>query len=205
MEVSIVLLIIILLPSVILHELGHGMVARWLGDDTAQRAGRLTLNPMPHIDPIGTILIPLILVLSQSPIIFGAAKPVPILPSNFDDPKKDMALVGLAGPAVNFLIAGCAAFLYQIIAVPLDIPELLAVFHSFVVINLFLGLFNLLPIPPLDGSRLLVGILPDVYAIYMVRLERYGLFILVLLLLAGIGSFVSGLVRIILQLLGMGS
>lgn len=203
MEVSIALLIIILLPSVILHELSHGLVAKWLGDDTAERAGRLTLNPLVHIDPIGTILIPLILILSQSPIIFGAAKPVPILPSNFDDPKKDMSLVGLAGPVTNFLIAGSAAFLYHLIAVPLDIPELLAILHSFVIVNLFLGLFNLLPIPPLDGSRLLVGILPDAYAIYIVRLERYGLFLLVLLLLAGIGSFVSGLVRMILQLLGM--
>ena len=161
----------ILIYSVILHEVAHGFVAERLGDPTARVKKRLTLNPLPHIDPMYTIVLPLILLLTNAGIIFGAAKPVPVDPYNFKDPKKDTAIVSLAGPLTNILIALLFSLLLR--AVPTDfIREI-----SLVAIHLNVGLavFNLIPIPPLDGSKILAGVLSDNLAESMYRLQNYGL------------------------------
>jgi len=164
----------ILIYSVILHEIAHGWVADYLGDPTARLKGRLTLDPRPHIDPIMTILLPLLLVLSGSPVVFGAAKPVPIDPFNFRELKKDTALTAAAGPVTNLLIALFFALLIRIM--PLDL------FFYAVQINVFLAVFNLLPIPPLDGSKVLAGILPDQLATVLLSLERFGFMFIILIL-----------------------
>ena len=164
----------ILIYSVILHEIAHGWVANYLGDPTARLKGRLTLDPRPHIDPMMTILLPLLLVLSGSPVVFGAAKPVPIDPFNFRETKKDTALTALAGPVTNLLIALIFALLVRVM--PLDL------FCYAVQINVFLAVFNLLPIPPLDGSKVLAGILPDELATVLLSLERFGLMFIILIL-----------------------
>lgn len=164
----------ILIYSVILHEIAHGWVADYLGDPTARLKGRLTLDPRPHIDPVMTIFLPLMLVLSGSPVIFGAAKPVPIDTFNFREPKKDIALTAAAGPVTNLLIALFFALLLRII--PLDL------FFYAVQINVFLAVFNLLPIPPLDGGKVLAGILPDKLATTLLNLERFGFMFIILIL-----------------------
>ncbi len=164
----------ILIYSVILHEISHGFVADLLGDPTARLAKRLTLNPLSHIDLIYTILLPLVLLLSGSGVIFGAAKPVPIDPFNFREPKKDTALTALAGPATNILIAAFFSILFRLF--PTDL------FISVVTLNIILAVFNLIPIPPLDGSKVLAGVLPDNLANKIYRLERYGLFFIFFLL-----------------------
>jgi Zn-dependent protease len=186
----------ILIYSVILHEIAHGWVADKLGDPTARLKGRLTLNPIPHIDPMMTILLPLVLVLTGSPLIFGAAKPVPIDPYNFRDPKKDIALTSAAGPITNILIALFFAILARIL--PLDI------FLYGAYINVFLAIFNLLPIPPLDGFKVIGGILPDEYARTWLSFEKLGItFIIILLLFFGqiINSIVYPITRTILKLI----
>lgn len=186
----------ILIYSVILHEIAHGWVADKLGDPTARLKGRLTLNPIPHIDPMMTILLPLVLVLTGSPIIFGAAKPVLIDPYNFRDPKKDIALTSAAGPITNILIALFFAILARIL--PLDI------FLYGAYINVFLAIFNLLPIPPLDGFKVIGGILPDEYARTWLSFERVGLtFIIILLVFFGgiINSIVYPVSQTVLRLI----
>lgn len=201
--------IIVLVLSVIVHEVCHGFVAYLLGDPTAKNAGRLTLNPFPHIDPWGTLAIPTLLILAHSPVIFGSAKPVPIDPRYFGDPKKDMALVGLAGPTANFTLAGLAAFLYHLTpSIPSDTYLYLRAISSTAVhLNLALAVFNLIPVPPLDGSRLLAGILPPELAIFLYRLEPYGIFILFLLLLPNgplpVGPLVFSVVQSISSFLGI--
>lgn len=164
----------ILIYSVILHEIAHGWMADYLGDPTARLKGRLTLDPRSHIDPIMTIFLPLILVLTGSPVVFGAAKPVPIDQFNFREPKKDIALTAAAGPVTNLLIALFFALLLRII--PLDL------FFYAVQINVFLAVFNLLPIPPLDGGKVLAGILPDELAAALLNLERFGFMFIILVL-----------------------
>lgn len=180
--------IIILLFSVILHEVAHGLMALKFGDHTAERAGRLTLNPIPHIDPIGTILLPLLLKLSGSPILFGWAKPVPINPLNFSDVKKGELLVALSGVGANFLLAISSAVLLHILEVTFPNPLLLSLTYYGVYINLVLTIFNLLPIPPLDGSKVILSQLPYDLARKYMSLERYSLLIFLALWMIKIGN-----------------
>ncbi len=171
--------------TVVIHEVSHGVVANWLGDPTARQAGRLTLNPLKHIDPFGTLLLPLMLKLLHSPVVFGWAKPVPVDYRNLRHPKTDMLWIGAAGPAANFAMAAAAAFLLRAggVAFPSVVVSLL---QALAWINLGLGTFNLLPVPPLDGSRVLAGLLPLRWAAAVLRLERWGVLILVGLLYFGV-------------------
>lgn len=180
--------IVILIFSAILHEVMHGWVADKLGDPTARLSGRLTLNPLPHIDPLNSIVIPLLLIVSGSPIIFGAARPVPVNPLNLADGKKDLALVALAGPLTNIILAILAALLIKLSVLSLFQPVL----YTIVLYNLALGFLNLIPIPPLDGSKVLGSFLPsDLERTYM-TLESFGIFILFFLLLVPLGPFSLG-------------
>ena len=171
------------LLAITLHEAAHGYVARAFGDDTAERAGRLSLNPVRHIDPVGTVLLPAILWLT-SPILFGYAKPVPVNAARFADPRRDMIWVALAGPAANAVQA--AAFALLILpALSLGGEAglwLAGLCNKGVVINVVLAVFNMLPLPPLDGGRVAVGLLPIGLARRYARLERYGIVILLALL-----------------------
>ena len=172
--------IVVLLFSVIVHEVMHGLAALYFGDTTAQRAGRLTLNPIPHIDPIGTILLPALLIISGSPVLFGWAKPVPVNPFNFRDIKKGELWVSSAGIISNLILALFAALSFHLFSNFASIQALL-VLQFAVNINLILAIFNLLPIPPLDGSKILSTLLPPRLAAKYQSLERYGLFILLIL------------------------
>lgn len=191
--------IIIIAPpfalAIILHEIAHGYVASRLGDPTAKLLGRLTLNPIKHIDPFMSVILPALLIFSGSPIIFGGAKPVPVNILNLKNPKRDMAWVAVAGPITNFVLA-LICYLIFINLVFFEsilhlLPSILVViiaswaFHG-VLINLVLGLFNLLPVPPLDGGRIMVGILPTQLARKYAKLEKYGLLIVIALLYTGI-------------------
>ena len=181
--------IIILLFSVILHEVMHGYVALKFGDRTAQKMGRLTLNPIPHIDLFGTILLPTLLIFTGSPILFGWAKPVPINPLNFSNIKKGELFVSLAGILANFGLAILAAVIYHILsALPQTFPAVAGSLLRFAVsVNLVLGVFNLFPIPPLDGSKVLLALLPYNLAKSYQRLERYGILILLILMMIPLG------------------
>lgn len=182
--------IVILLFSVIVHEVMHGLVARKFGDHTAEKMGRLTLNPLPHIDPVGTILLPGLLILSGSPILFGWAKPVPVNPLNFRNLKRGELMVSAAGVLSNFGLAAAAAIIYHILNVlPQTFPFLLGALLRFTVtINLVLGVFNLFPIPPLDGSKVLLSQLPYNLAKQYQRLEPYGILILLIFLMIPFGQ-----------------
>lgn len=203
----------VLVPSVMLHEVAHGFVADRLGDPTARLLKRLTLNPIPHIDPVMSILLPLILVISGSPVIFGAAKPVPVDPFNLRDPRKDMALVSLAGPGTNFLIAAIAALIAHLLFPGASIFEVLTnnllglVLGLTITINVTLAIFNLLPIPPLDGSKIFALFLPEDTARTYLSFSNIGFFVIFALMLFPIGGFSLGsvmnqLVNSALRLLG---
>ena len=173
--------------AITVHEVAHGWVAKKYGDNTAFALGRLTLNPIKHIDLFGTIILPGLLLMTGTGFIFGWAKPVPVDPRNFKNPLRDMAIVALAGPVANLLMALAWALITRLgvtigagaeaIALPLIYSGVAGIS-----INLVLALINLLPIPPLDGSRILTGILPSYWAWQYNRLERYGFIILLLLL-----------------------
>lgn len=182
--------IVILLFSVIVHEVMHGVVAKKFGDRTAERAGRLTLNPIPHIDPIGTVALPLLLVISGSPILFGWAKPVPVNPLNFSSLRRGELFVSAAGILANFSLAILAALTFHLLnALPQTFPGILGPLLRFtVLINLILAIFNLFPIPPLDGSKLLMSQLPHKLAREYQRLEQYGFLILLILLFVPFGG-----------------
>ncbi len=174
---------IIFIYSIILHEIAHGLVAERLGDPTARIQKRLTLNPIPHIDPLMSIVFPLFLIISGSPIVFGSAKPVPIDPYNLKDPKKGMGLIGVAGPITNLLIAIILSLLARLI-IQFDASSIfITVLGRGAQLNIMLALFNLIPIPPLDGGRVAVALLPDKYSDALASIENFGIFIIVFLLL----------------------
>lgn len=178
------IIIIVLLYSIILHELAHAKVAEIMGDPTARLAGRITLNPIPHLDPIGTLL-PILLMLGGAPIVFGWAKPVPINPYNFHDQRRGLIYVSAAGIVINLLIAWVLATVLKFLpAADSTGMMLLAEALQFGVrINIVLAVFNLLPIPPLDGSKLFEMILPYPYSEYIYRMEPYGFLILIFILI----------------------
>ena|SRR3989344_3472323 len=193
--------LIILIFSAVFHEVSHGFVAERLGDPTARLAGRLTLDPRKHIDPFMSILLPLVLILSGSPVVFGAAKPVPVDPYNLKEGRKDLALVSLAGPLTNLLIAIIAAFIIKGVnllvlnpafTVGSEIIPVMFVLHLIVRLNLLLAIFNLIPIPPLDGSKIVAMFLPDKEAAMYLSLSSIGIFIIFFLLVFPIGGFSLG-------------
>lgn len=201
---TIVFGVIILVFSAILHEVAHGYVAYRLGDPTAKLMGRLTLDPRKHIDPFLSIALPLLLILTGSPIIFGGAKPVPVDPYNFPDGRKDLAIVSLAGPLTNAILAvlaaGCIHGLNAIAPfVPGNMTTLL-IFSFFrdlffplvATYNILLAIFNLLPIPPLDGSKIFSLLLPEREAAVYLSLGQIGIFLLLILLAFPIGGFSLG-------------
>jgi Zn-dependent protease len=172
--------IVPILIAITFHEAAHAYAAWKLGDDTAQRLGRVTFNPLKHVDPFGTILIPALLFLTNAPFLFGWAKPVPVAFGRLSHPRRDMALVALAGPLTNLALAFISAVLLR--TAPL-LPEtispwLVRTLYQSILLNLILAIFNMLPIPPLDGGRVVTSILPKALARQFAKLERYGFVIL---------------------------
>ncbi|MGC8977104.1 MAG: site-2 protease family protein [Candidatus Ratteibacteria bacterium] len=180
--ISMFIFLVILFFSIIVHEVSHGYAALKNGDPTAKYMGRLTLNPLPHIDVLGTLILPVILILFRSPILIGIAKPVPINPYYFRDYKKGMIIVGISGPLSNIFLGIIFAFLYKFF--PLGVLSEYLKKGSF--INFILAFFNLIPIPPLDGSRVVSVILPYNLRIKYDYIERYGIFIVILLAMTGL-------------------
>ena len=189
-----------LIAAVVLHEYAHGWVANYYGDDTARSQGRLTLNPLPHIDRFGTIIVPLLCLLAPGGFLFGWAKPVPVNPRRLRNPRKDMALVAVAGPAMNFVLAIVSGILLSVLLsidptlqanwppqpdmeprrdlLGMFLLPLVAMSLFSIIINTLLFAFNLLPIPPLDGGRILTSLLPYRSALILSRMEPYGMFII---------------------------
>ena len=202
------------LIAITFHEVSHGFVANRLGDPTAKMMGRLTLNPIAHIDPVGTILLPLMMiVLTNGQFVFGYAKPVPINPSNFKNPKRDMAISAAAGPITNLCLALISLLILKFIVVPASVfspgnittaifTPLTLMLTSSIIFNVVLAAFNLIPIPPLDGGRVLVGFLPHRQAVSYSRIEPFGFIIVIVLIYTGIANyFVMPLVNLFLALL----
>ncbi|HUF31846.1 MAG TPA: site-2 protease family protein [Acidimicrobiales bacterium] len=194
---QVALVLAVLVPSVILHEVSHGVVALWLGDDTAKQAGRLTLNPLPHIDPIGTVLLPIILSLGGLGA-FGYAKPVPVRPNRLRNPRQHSMYVSLVGPAVNIVLAVAAALAFRVLyrdsgALFLsDLPVAGRALFLFGFINVILAVFNLLPIPPLDGSAMIERVLPTSWWPAWLRVRQYSIGIILIVVLV----FPGGLSRV---------
>lgn len=197
--------LIALLFSVMIHEISHGTMANRLGDPTAKNAGRLTLNPLKHLEFFGSFLLPLMLFLIKSPILFGWAKPVPFNPLYLKNPKRDSGLIGLAGPLSNFSIAIIFSLILKIlIFIGLANPAFLFFINIVILINVALGVFNLVPIPPLDGSKVLFAFLPRSAEKYMMVLEQYGMFILLFFIFFGF-QFITPIIFWLYGLLGSGA
>lgn len=202
-----------ILVAITFHEVAHGWLANKLGDPTAKAMGRLTLNPLAHIDPIGTVLVPAMLfILSKGTFIFGAAKPVPVNIFNLRNPRRDSALVSAAGPLTNIILAflsilllmvmvssfppSSSSFLARKVAAPLQI-----MLQYSITFNIFLAAFNLFPIPPLDGGRIAASLLPAKYSYHFDRLEPYGIFIVLILWFTGIAHYVIVPIRMFIELI----
>ena len=188
----------VLIPAIILHEVSHGVVALAFGDDTAKRAGRLTLNPIAHVDPVGSVALPLLLAVAGAPV-FGWAKPVPVNPRNLRNPRQQTLLVSLAGPATNIVLAIGAAVVLRG-ATHSSLPIDLAV--QFGIINVVLATFNLIPIPPLDGSAVIERFLPATWWPGWLRLRQYSLAILFVILFLLPGNYLGHLFNFSLNLWG---
>ncbi len=184
MVIKAVLLLGPLVVAIVFHEVAHGWAARWLGDPTAAEQRRLSFNPLRHVDPVGTVLLPLALALASAPV-FGWAKPVPVDARRLREPRTGMMLVALAGPGMNMLLATVAAVLLALATQDgLSVGGLVAtVLIQFILINVFLALFNLLPIPPFDGGHVVEGLLPRPLAAQYAKLARFGFPLLIVLLL----------------------
>lgn len=192
----------LLIIAMTAHEFSHALAAYKLGDPTAKYAGRLTLNPLAHIDPIGTVILPLFLfIATRGQFVFGAAKPVPINYQALRNPKRDIIWIGLSGPLANFIFAVILSLVYRLLEPALFISSII---KGLIFINVILGAFNLIPIPPLDGSRILMGLLPQSLARKYALIEPFGFIIIVLLISMGLfDSIIAPVIRIILTSLGV--
>jgi Zn-dependent protease len=196
-ELVLVFEIVVLIFSVIIHEVAHGSVAYSMGDPTAKEQGRLTLNPISHIDLVGSIIVPLVLLIpalfGQPTILFGWAKPVPVNPRNFSDKRWGELKVALAGPATNLGLALFFGLLIRFLGMPVE-SSFTQLFGIIVVLNLSLGIFNLIPIPPLDGSHILFGLFPLHSQRIAMLLQQYGMFLLIILIFSGALTFLSSII-----------
>ncbi len=206
-----------LLMGVIAHEVAHGWTAERCGDPTARERGRITLNPAVHVDPVGTVVLPLLLLVAQSPFLFGWAKPVPVNMSKLRGGRRDMALVSLSGPLANLFLALASALVYHLILwgtrsgwfaegtlMSFVVEPLFYMAYYSVRFNLVLMMVNLLPIPPLDGGHFLMGILPSPLSARLGKIEPYGILVLLLLLASGAWGFVfAPTFRVLMGLLGI--
>lgn len=210
---ELVIVLVVVLCSMVLHELAHGVVAYWLGDNTAKEEGRLTLNPAKHLDPVLSILVPVMLYLSGAPI-FGGAKPVPVDSRNLRHGVWGMALVAIAGPLMNFVLAFLVAVVGRLVGVLIFKDGGLMYVNDFwgellvnmVYVNLGFGIFNLIPIPPLDGSRVLYALMPDEVRMMMEKMERWGIVIVMVLVIvfpSFLSTFMLGAIQGFLQLFGV--
>jgi Zn-dependent protease len=203
---TVLIIIVLAVPAIVLHECAHGWVAYRLGDPTAKFLGRLTLNPLKHVDPIGTVLVPAVLYLihafgwTKSLLMFGWAKPVPVNYSRLRNPKRDMMFVAMAGPLVNFLIAFLLIRLVNLNFLAGMAQDLLI---AAVILNIGLACFNMIPIPPLDGSRIVMGLLPKELEKAYSSLEPFGIIIVIVLLNVGALDFIDGIIYGVASFMGL--